>query len=186
MNRPTGAVSLATSAAAAPTSIPWAIARYDLSGGPYQIRQHSPRHLWNEVYSDSTLVVPRRQGPECGLAALPTSSSTMQSLMIEMLEALDVNEDHRVLGIGTGAGYNVALSAHRIGGGNVVSIGIDPHLVALAKRRQRVASSAARAAPGPRRVARPTSSTRGGVARHVRETTTAHRSSAGWPPCARR
>lgn len=27
----------------------WAIARYDRSGGPYQIRQHGPRHLWDEI-----------------------------------------------------------------------------------------------------------------------------------------
>ncbi|MGQ0774128.1 MAG: methyltransferase domain-containing protein [Pseudonocardiales bacterium] len=27
----------------------WAIARYDRSGGPYQIRQHGPRHLWKEI-----------------------------------------------------------------------------------------------------------------------------------------
>jgi hypothetical protein len=27
----------------------WAIARYDRSGGPYQIRQHGPRRLWTEI-----------------------------------------------------------------------------------------------------------------------------------------
>ncbi|MGH3798354.1 MAG: methyltransferase domain-containing protein [Pseudonocardiaceae bacterium] len=27
----------------------WALARYDRSGGPYQIRQHGPRHLWDEI-----------------------------------------------------------------------------------------------------------------------------------------
>ena len=27
----------------------WAIARYDRSAGPYQIRQHGPRHLWTEI-----------------------------------------------------------------------------------------------------------------------------------------
>lgn len=27
----------------------WALARYDRSGGPYQIHQHGPRHLWNEI-----------------------------------------------------------------------------------------------------------------------------------------
>jgi hypothetical protein len=26
----------------------WALARYDRNGGPYQIRQHGPRRLWNE------------------------------------------------------------------------------------------------------------------------------------------
>ncbi|MGH3914484.1 MAG: methyltransferase domain-containing protein [Pseudonocardiaceae bacterium] len=27
----------------------WAIARYDRCGGPYPIRQHGPRHLWDEI-----------------------------------------------------------------------------------------------------------------------------------------
>ncbi|MGH3915986.1 MAG: rRNA adenine N-6-methyltransferase family protein, partial [Pseudonocardiaceae bacterium] len=83
----------------------------------------------NRVYSDSTLVVQRRLAREGGVAALPTSSSTMPSLMIDMLEALDVREGHRVLEIGTGTGYNCALLAHRLGGDNVVSIDLDPTLV---------------------------------------------------------
>lgn len=89
----------------------------------------------DEVYSDSTLVVQRRLAPDGGAAALPTSSSTMPSLMIEMLETLEVRDGHRVLEIGTGTGYNVALLAHRLGGQNVVSIDIDPCLVATAKDR---------------------------------------------------
>ncbi|MGQ0778928.1 MAG: hypothetical protein ACT4NY_31710 [Pseudonocardiales bacterium] len=32
-----------------PTSQSWAVARYDSSSGPRQIRQHGPRHLWDEV-----------------------------------------------------------------------------------------------------------------------------------------
>ncbi len=27
----------------------WAVARYDRTGGPYEIRQHGPRRLWNEI-----------------------------------------------------------------------------------------------------------------------------------------
>ena len=27
----------------------WTIAWYDRSGGPYQIRQRGPRHLWDEI-----------------------------------------------------------------------------------------------------------------------------------------
>lgn len=89
----------------------------------------------DHVYSDSTLVVQRRRVPGDGLAAIPTSSSTMPSLMVEMLEALDVHDGHRVLEIGTGTGYNAALLAHRLGGENVVSIDIDPELVVAARRR---------------------------------------------------
>lgn len=31
------------------TTRSWAVARYDRSGGPYRIRQHGPRRLWNEI-----------------------------------------------------------------------------------------------------------------------------------------
>lgn len=94
----------------------------------------------DRAYSDVTLVVQRRPHPLTQAAdgpgaALPTSSSTMPSLMIEMLEALDLRDGHRVLEIGTGTGYNAALLAHRLGGRNVVSIDIDPDLVHAARQR---------------------------------------------------
>lgn len=82
----------------------------------------------DRVYSDVTLVVQRR-------SALPTSSSTMPSLMVEMLEASDIRDGHRVLEIGTGTGYNAALLSHRLGGEHVVSIDIDPDLVRAAQQR---------------------------------------------------
>jgi protein-L-isoaspartate O-methyltransferase len=59
----------------------------------------------------------------------------MPSLMAQMLEALDVRDEHRVLEIGTGTGYNAALLCHRLGSNNVVSIDIDATLVAVAKNR---------------------------------------------------
>lgn len=116
--------------------------------------EQTPRHLFvsantdvtdvdawlDQVYSDATLVVQRRSPPSAqavdGLGAeLPTSSSTMPSLMVEMLEALDLRDGHRVLEIGTGTGYNVALLSHRLGGEHVVSIDIDPYLVQAAGQR---------------------------------------------------
>ncbi|MGH3889571.1 MAG: methyltransferase domain-containing protein [Pseudonocardiaceae bacterium] len=94
----------------------------------------------DEVYSDVTLVVQRRSLPSGQAgdgepAALPTSSSTMPSLMVEMLEALDLHSGHRVLEIGTGTGYNAALLSYRLGAENVVSVDIDPGLVQTATQR---------------------------------------------------
>lgn len=88
----------------------------------------------DRVYSDVTLVVQRRLASSPPTVdrpgtALPTSSSTMPSLMVEMLGALDVRDGHRVLEIGTGTGYNAALLSHRLGAENVFSIDIDPDLV---------------------------------------------------------
>lgn len=105
------------------------------------VEQETNVDAWlSEVYSDLTYVVQRRS-QSLGRAsdgvgtALPTSSSTMPSLMVEMLEVLDLCDGHRVLEIGTGTGYNAALLSHRLGGDHVVSIDIDPDLVQTAKRR---------------------------------------------------
>lgn len=53
------------------------------------------------------------------------SSTSMPGLMTRMLELLDVRDDHRVLEIGTGTGYNAALLCHRLGDEQVFSVDID-------------------------------------------------------------
>jgi len=87
---------------------------------------------WERVYAPKTLVTAldsRRGYPE------PASSSTNPELMVRMLEMLDVRDDHRVLEIGTGTGYNAALLSRRLGDTKVFSVDIDPELVALAGQR---------------------------------------------------
>jgi protein-L-isoaspartate O-methyltransferase len=55
------------------------------------------------VYSDTTLVVQHRPHPTetwgANGKAIPTGSSTMPSLMVEILEALQIKPGHRVLEI---------------------------------------------------------------------------------------
>jgi methyltransferase of ATP-grasp peptide maturase system len=101
---------------------------------------HPAQHQsWLEqVYSDDSLVTQYRAHPSLIMAdakplLVSTSSSTMPSLMARMLETLDVHDGHRVLEIGTGTGYNAALLCHRLGSDNLVSIDIDPTLVAAAR-----------------------------------------------------
>ncbi len=45
---------------------------------------------------------------------IPTSSSSMPSVMAQMLEALDLQVGQRVLEIGTGTGYNAAILAELV------------------------------------------------------------------------
>ncbi|MGH3935845.1 MAG: methyltransferase domain-containing protein [Pseudonocardiaceae bacterium] len=103
--------------------------------------QPAQRQSWLEqVYSDDSLVTQYLAHPSLMMTGakpllVSTSSSTMPSLMARMLETLDVHDGHRVLEIGTGTGYNAALLCHRLGSDNVVSIDIDPTLVAAASKR---------------------------------------------------
>jgi methyltransferase of ATP-grasp peptide maturase system len=63
------------------------------------------------------------------------SSSTKPGLMVRMLEALDVHDEHRVLEIGTGTGYNAGLLSHRLGADRVFSVDIGAGLVNAARNR---------------------------------------------------
>lgn len=91
-------------------------------------------HWLRAVYSDVPLVTQTARIPDIDLDWF-TSSSSMPSLMADMLELLSVADGHRVLEIGTGTGYNAALLSHRIGAANVTSIDLDPSLVAEARER---------------------------------------------------
>jgi len=92
------------------------------------------------VYSNRTLVtkvvqVPSRPGRTPASYPMWTSSSTLPSLMLMMLEALEIADGHRVLEIGTGSGYNTALLCERLGDAQIVTVDIDPELVEVARDR---------------------------------------------------
>jgi protein-L-isoaspartate(D-aspartate) O-methyltransferase len=93
-----------------------------------------PRHVFvpevppAAAYRDEALVI------KCGPDGLPVSSSSQPAMMAIMLDQLSLQPGHRVLEIGTGSGYNAAVMAAVVGPeGKVVSIDIDPELVARAR-----------------------------------------------------
>lgn len=92
------------------------------------------------VYSDETLVT-QIDGAPLGdrdvmgrPAAYPTSSSTRPSLMLRMLEALNLDAGTRVLEVGTGTGYNAALLAARLGDANVTTVDVDQQVTDAAQK----------------------------------------------------
>jgi methyltransferase of ATP-grasp peptide maturase system len=96
-----------------------------------------------QIYADRVLVTQldgdcarwdeaRAHGPVTGA---PTCSSSMPTIMAVMLEALQVKENHRVLEIGTGTGYNAALLCVRLGDELVSTVDIDVALASLARER---------------------------------------------------
>jgi protein-L-isoaspartate O-methyltransferase len=59
----------------------------------------------------------------------------MPTIMAVMLEALLVGDDHRILEVGTGTGYNAALLSVRVGDHRVSTVDIDGSLAGPAERR---------------------------------------------------
>ncbi|MGH3847051.1 MAG: methyltransferase domain-containing protein, partial [Pseudonocardiaceae bacterium] len=83
------------------------------------------------VYRDTALLTQTAPAGD-GEQELPTSSSSKPAVMAVMLDRLNIRPGHRVLEIGTGTGYNIALLCHRLGEGNVYSVDIHPGLIEAA------------------------------------------------------
>jgi len=94
-----------------------------------------PRHAFLpdlpvEAAYENRAVMVKRAEDGTGL-----SSVSQPTIVALMLEALRVEAGHRVLDVGTGAGYNAAVLAELVGtAGHVVSIELEPDLAAQAAR----------------------------------------------------
>lgn len=99
-------------------------------------RAEEPDAWERAAYANVPLVTQWDDGRHSGSSepgVVATSSARMPSVVAAMLRDLDVSDGMRVLEIGTGTGWNAALLAHRLGSGNVVSVEIDPDVVARAR-----------------------------------------------------
>ncbi|MFF7992299.1 methyltransferase domain-containing protein [Kitasatospora xanthocidica] len=115
---------------------------YREAGGVHRPRRDGEPVWLREVYADQVLVtevdgVPAEDAGAGGVNGVPTSSSTLPSLMADMLDALDVRPGDRVLEIGTGTGYNAALLCHLAGAAVVTTVDRTEQLVATARIRLR-------------------------------------------------
>jgi len=96
-------------------------------------RDIDPDTWTRAVYSDDVIITQFDDGIINGEGEY-TSSASMPSIMLTMLNELDVHHGHQVLEIGTGTGYNAALLAARLGDHAVTTIEIDAHLAEQARR----------------------------------------------------
>ncbi|GAA4542122.1 methyltransferase domain-containing protein [Amycolatopsis samaneae] len=108
----------------------------DEHGHPQPIGRDTDPVRWQAaVYSNEPVVTQLDHGrtvwPDTSL--LVTSSTSQPSMMLIMLDALDVHEGHTVLEIGTGTGYNTALLCQRLGDDHVTTIEVDPALATWAR-----------------------------------------------------
>ncbi|WP_406431888.1 protein-L-isoaspartate(D-aspartate) O-methyltransferase [Streptomyces sp. NBC_00631] len=65
----------------------------------------------------------------------PTSSSTLPSLVVKMLEFARLREGLTLLDVATGSGYSAALACALLGDRNVTTVDVDPYLTAAAGER---------------------------------------------------
>ncbi|MGH3907718.1 MAG: methyltransferase domain-containing protein [Pseudonocardiaceae bacterium] len=105
--------------------------RQDNTGAWQPVDVTSPEGL-DLVYSPTTLVTALA---DRGTHQESVSSSTKPDLVVRMLEILSIHDEHKVLDIGTGTGYNAALLAHRLGDNQVYSVDIDDELIEGARHR---------------------------------------------------
>ncbi|MEU2899288.1 protein-L-isoaspartate(D-aspartate) O-methyltransferase [Streptomyces sp. NPDC001273] len=115
---------------------------WDGADGRWELRiGASDSKAWmRAAYSDRTLVT--RVGPVHADDAppgavregMPTSSSTLPGLVIQMFRHAVIADTSRVL-VTTGSAYGTALACRRLGEQRVTSVDIDPGLVATARQR---------------------------------------------------
>ncbi|WP_030580247.1 methyltransferase domain-containing protein [Streptomyces anulatus] len=98
-------------------------------------RKAAPEDWLRHAYADTAVVTQINDGRAVEQDERWAScSASAPSIVLRMLDMLDVRAGHRVLEIGSGTGWNAALLAHRLGPGRVVTVEVDPALAVRATR----------------------------------------------------
>ncbi|XVQ11847.1 hypothetical protein ACQP1W_04475 [Spirillospora sp. CA-255316] len=112
----------------------------DLGPGPWaRIDRTTDPDKWEQAVAlDQPLVTQFEDGAAEG-EGLATSSLSMPTMVVRFLEQLNPFDHHRVLEIGTGAGWTAALLSAQVGADNVTTVEVDPVLGLLAAGRLKAA-----------------------------------------------
>lgn len=92
-----------------------------------KVDRTDPEYL-DAVYADQPLMTQTKPVEGQPDSFVWSSSSSMPSVMADMIEELDVQTGMSILESGTGTGYNAAILCHLLGDHAVTTIEIDPDL----------------------------------------------------------
>lgn len=95
--------------------------------------QDDPDGWFAAAYANDPVVTQVNDGKDPGDDPWPSSSASAPSIVVQMLEMLELRAGMTVLEVGTGTGWNSALLSHRLGEQNVASIEVDPEVTARAR-----------------------------------------------------
>lgn len=101
------------------------------------VRSEEPEVWWRAVYTDAPITTQWDDGAYTGpgKGKVPTCSNSMPTMVFSMLDALSVEDGHRVLEIGTGTGWAASLLCHRVGPENFVTVEVDEASAREARER---------------------------------------------------
>ncbi|MER5780228.1 methyltransferase domain-containing protein [Streptomyces mobaraensis] len=146
MSTPERLVQILTNKGSLPAGSPWADAvaqvrrehflpdTFEVDGRTFDRTARPKRWAW-AVYADLPLITQINEGRDLGDDAYqaPTSSSSMPTVMLQMLDLLGAREGDSVFEAGAGTGYNAGWLCHRLGSEHVTTMDVDPDVAKQAE-----------------------------------------------------